>query len=164
MKAQDFIKNKINKLIELFPKMKFIYKYDKESEIHEIIAIPESEYNKESFEEKEIELYNEFVEKFPAEGIVINTPEEAIIDDVFWVYEKEGGNYFDLSFSFKDDSLKSIISFLYLLNEDQVKNAKSSDINKYFQEAIDNSLTKQEGIQSNEIQDVTENNYSPIAA
>ncbi len=161
MEAQEYIKNKITELTQLFPEMKFTYKYDKESEIHEIIAEPKREYDKTAFEEVEIEFYDEFADKFPFEGIVINTPDEAIIDDEYIIYEKEGSSYFDLSFTI-DESLMSSISFL-LKNESFKKNTKPFNFNELFD--IENTRSE---LKNDEIliekQDVTESDYSPLAA
>jgi hypothetical protein len=75
--------------------MKFIYKYDDMSEIHEIIAMPEKEYNNKFFEDVEINVYDEFVEKFPDEGFLINSPQERIIENGSIIYEKQGESYLE---------------------------------------------------------------------
>jgi hypothetical protein len=142
MEAQEYIKNKINDLIQLFPEMKFTYKHDIESEIHEIIAIPESEYNKESFEIEEIKLYDEFADKFPFEGIVINTPDEAIIDDK----GKKGNSLLDFvryMLNANPESIKDndIVLFYYsTLYEDYVEFGK--EISNLTEEEIREKLNK----------------------
>ncbi|HMR90130.1 MAG TPA: hypothetical protein PKD51_18340 [Saprospiraceae bacterium] len=70
MNSQEYLKSKINNLVVKYPSIKCSYAFDGFDNTHTIEIIPTSFYNHdESFVKDESDIYNEFFQLFPYEGL-----------------------------------------------------------------------------------------------
>ena len=90
MRATDFIKNKLNDLIENFPQMKVSYKFDDFANSHFIEVLPAKVFKDNSvYSEYETQLIIDFISEFPNEEIVFVTKND-LIEITNPLFVKEG--------------------------------------------------------------------------
>jgi len=74
MTSQDFIKNKIDLLVSIFPNIKCRYEYEADDDTHTIEITPDSFYNSNiDLPKLEREITTEFIRMFPSEGLFFVT-------------------------------------------------------------------------------------------
>ncbi len=110
MNASDFIKKRLQALIEKFPQLKVIYGYDSWADAHYIKVLPPSEFNEnEAYAEYEMDFILDFVEQFPYEEIVFFT-EGDLIEIKKPLSEKAGERYFNVDVHFSDEKPPTVIN------------------------------------------------------
>lgn len=79
MKAYDFIKDKLENLIDIFPQMKVSYEFEKLSNSHFIEVLPSKEFRENSkYSKYETNLIMDFITMYPNEDIVFVTENDLI--------------------------------------------------------------------------------------
>ncbi len=82
MKSQEFVINKINHLIDLFPEIQLQYVYDTFETSHFIEVLPKETYDStERYGKEELKITQEFIEKYPYELITFVTQGDLITID-----------------------------------------------------------------------------------
>jgi len=109
MGARTYIIQKLKQLVASYPNMKFTYRFDTESEIHEITATPLEAYYSEKYEDAEISICDDFSKKYPLEGIVFTTEGEEILTDAPIIFEINGDNFIEFEMSFNIEKLIELL-------------------------------------------------------
>lgn len=79
MKARDFIKDKLEYLIDIFPQMKVSYEFDDFSNSHFIEVLPSKEFKENiEYSKYETNLIIDFISTYPNEDIVFVTKNDLI--------------------------------------------------------------------------------------
>ena len=79
MKAYDYIKNKLENLIDIFPQMKVSYEFEKLSNSHFIEILPSKEFRENlKYSKYETNLIMDFITMYPNEDIVFVTENDLI--------------------------------------------------------------------------------------
>lgn len=70
MKSSEYIKKKIDQLVNIFPNIKCSYEYDKFDNTHTVEILPSEFFElNELFYNKTFEVYEDFSNRFPFEGL-----------------------------------------------------------------------------------------------
>lgn len=167
----DFVKQKIDELVIQFPSIKCNYEFDESDNTHSVEILP-SEFFKlsEEFSIIENNIYNEFFDLFPYEGLYFIT-DDVLVPITNPIYSKHGNQYvIDVKFNNADVSkgfvFKDAISYItsnqssFILKSAERINVFSSNSNGkisisqvMLNENIDKALIKNAG----------ENNYALAA-
>ncbi len=93
MTSTEFIKQKLNELVNIFSTIKCAYEFDNFDNTHIVEVLPSVFYkNSESFYQASETINNEFIEKFPFEGLFfIDDTDLMPISNV--MYEVKGRDY-----------------------------------------------------------------------
>ncbi|TAG52761.1 MAG: hypothetical protein EAZ27_11815 [Cytophagales bacterium] len=130
MTALQYLKSKINTLVLNFPTIKCSYEFDNFDNSHTIEILPSSIYNSPTFYKTSMEVYNEFTELFPFEGLFF-------IDDKVFVpiqnpiYQIVGKNYFSNKVYNNISPLSVFIPYLKEKNLDSNINNCYLNVNTY---------------------------------
>lgn len=86
--VKQFIIREIETLSEMFPYVSFKYGFDKVGKQHLVEVEPETEYRNEKFMEKEFDVVDEFIARFPMEEILFISNNKYInIENIVYVKE-----------------------------------------------------------------------------
>jgi len=70
MEALDFIKNEIEKFVQIFPMTRVRYEHDKMAKVHVIEVVPNEIYNSnDDYAQWESDLFDRFILQYPYENI-----------------------------------------------------------------------------------------------
>lgn len=107
--SQEFIIQKLEKLVDKIPQIKVRYEYDDFLKGHYVEVMPHIHYKKnDSYIQQELAIYEEFVSLFPRESLAFLS-ESDLYEIELPIYEKTG-KYYDLLISFESVSSMSICS------------------------------------------------------
>jgi len=93
MTSVEFIKQRLNELVNIFPTIKCAYEFDNFDNTHIVEVMPSEFYNNsQSFYQVSETINNEFIDKFPFEGLFfIDDTDLMPISNV--IYEVKGRDY-----------------------------------------------------------------------
>ncbi|WP_333696548.1 hypothetical protein [Flavobacterium sp.] len=142
MKVKDYIIEKINDLVSVFPSLKVSYQIDNYSNSNYIKVIPKKDFESNlEYQKFETELIIEFIEKYPFDEIVFVT-DDCLIDIDKPIYEIEGSLFIQNYLEWNSDLWSNEIELDFNLTltksvEEIVGNYNSlSDILKSFNNKV----------------------------
>lgn len=90
MNSVEFITSQLDKLVNSFPELSCRYEYDELSNTHLIEILPLNVYKSdEAYENREIEITDEFLNRFPDEGICF-VSSDSIISVISPIFHRTG--------------------------------------------------------------------------
>ncbi len=105
--SQEFIIQKLEKLVEKIPQIKVRYEYDDFLKGHYVEVMPHIHYKKnDSYIQQELAIYEEFVSLFPRESLAFLS-EGDLYEIELPIYEKTG-KYYDYHLLISFESVSSI--------------------------------------------------------
>lgn len=149
MNIKDYIIEKINDLVVIFPFLKVSYQIDNYSKSNYIKVLPKESFNNdEDYQKHETNLIIDFITNYPEEEIVF-VSEDCLIEVTEPIYETEGKSFNQNTFTINSDiwSNNFDIDFKLTLNSsvnDTVENYNSlTDIVKSFDSKAIKEISEQ---------------------